>query len=71
MTISKEQYEYATTTDLDPNELEFLRIPGLNSTGNGKFEFRLKDYRDVNETFDRIVSVGMIEHVGKKVSINS
>ena len=29
-------------------------------------EFRLMDYRDVNEEFDRIVSVGMIEHVGYK-----
>ncbi|MFH1528097.1 MAG: cyclopropane fatty acyl phospholipid synthase [Bacteroidota bacterium] len=28
--------------------------------------FRLKDYRDVKEKFDRIVSVGMIEHVGYK-----
>ena len=27
---------------------------------------RLMDYRDVNEKFDRIVSVGMIEHVGYK-----
>ena len=26
--------------------------------------FRLQDYRDVPETFDRIVSVGMFEHVG-------
>ena len=29
-------------------------------------EFRLLDYRDVNERFDRIVCVGMIEHVGYK-----
>jgi len=29
-------------------------------------EFRLQDYRDLNEEFDRIVSVGMIEHVGYK-----
>lgn len=29
-------------------------------------EFRLQDYRDVNEKFDRIVSVGMFEHVGYK-----
>jgi len=29
-------------------------------------EFRLMDYRDVKEKFDRIVSVGMIEHVGYK-----
>ena len=29
-------------------------------------EFRLQDYREINESFDRIVSVGMIEHVGNK-----
>jgi len=29
-------------------------------------EIRLQDYRDVNEKFDRIVSVGMIEHIGYK-----
>lgn len=29
-------------------------------------EFRLQDYRAVNERFDRIVSVGMFEHVGRK-----
>ncbi|MFN3873264.1 MAG: cyclopropane fatty acyl phospholipid synthase [Ignavibacterium sp.] len=29
-------------------------------------EIRLMDYRDLNEEFDRIVSVGMIEHVGYK-----
>ncbi len=28
-------------------------------------EFRLQDYRNVAEQFDRIVSVGMFEHVGK------
>jgi cyclopropane-fatty-acyl-phospholipid synthase len=33
---------------------------GLSDT----VEFRLQDYRDVDETFDRIVSVGMFEHVG-------
>lgn len=29
-------------------------------------EIRLQDYRDVEEKFDRIVSLGMIEHVGYK-----
>jgi len=29
-------------------------------------EIRLQDYRDLKEKFDRIVSVGMIEHVGYK-----
>jgi cyclopropane-fatty-acyl-phospholipid synthase len=30
----------------------------------GQIDFRLQDYRDVREKFDRIVSVGMFEHVG-------
>lgn len=29
-------------------------------------EIRLQDYRDLNESFDRIASVGMIEHVGAR-----
>jgi cyclopropane-fatty-acyl-phospholipid synthase len=29
-------------------------------------EFRIQDYRNVSERFDRIVSVGMFEHVGKQ-----
>ena len=32
----------------------------------GRIEFRLQDYRDIAEQFDRIVSVGMFEHVGRK-----
>lgn len=31
-----------------------------------RVEFRLQDYRELPEKFDRIVSVGMFEHVGKK-----
>jgi cyclopropane-fatty-acyl-phospholipid synthase len=30
----------------------------------GRVRFRLQDYREVSERFDRIVSVGMFEHVG-------
>ncbi|CAB0151598.1 Cyclopropane-fatty-acyl-phospholipid synthase [Pseudidiomarina piscicola] len=29
-------------------------------------EFRLKDYREISETFDAVVSIGMFEHVGQK-----
>ena len=29
-------------------------------------KFRLMDYRELEEKFDRIVSVGMFEHVGRK-----
>jgi len=31
---------------------------------SGEIDFALEDYRDVTEKFDRIVSVGMFEHVG-------
>ncbi|BBO19878.1 MAG: cyclopropane-fatty-acyl-phospholipid synthase [Rhodocyclaceae bacterium] len=31
-----------------------------------RVDIRLQDYRDVKETFDRVVSVGMLEHVGLK-----
>ncbi|MGR3363996.1 MAG: class I SAM-dependent methyltransferase [Maritimibacter harenae] len=30
-----------------------------------KVTFRLEDYRDLDETFDRVVVVGMMEHVGQ------
>jgi len=33
---------------------------------NLPIEIRFQDYRDVNETFDRVVSLGMFEHVGYK-----
>lgn len=29
-------------------------------------EIRLRDYREINEKFDKIVSIGMLEHVGHK-----
>lgn len=51
VTLSKEQYQCATGRAAEKN------LAGL-------VEFRLQDYRDVPEKFDRIVSVGMFEHVG-------
>jgi cyclopropane-fatty-acyl-phospholipid synthase len=32
---------------------------------SGRIDFQLRDYRDVSGPFDRIVSVGMFEHVGR------
>ena len=51
VTLSQEQHKVAT---------ERARAAGLE----GQVEFRLTDYRNVSETFDRVVSVGMFEHVG-------
>ena len=50
VTLSEEQIAYAKQRKID-EKLE-------------KVEYRLQDYRNVNETYDRIVSVGMFEHVG-------
>ena len=33
---------------------------------SNQVDFKLVDYRQLNEKFDRIVSVGMFEHVGRK-----
>ncbi len=51
ITLSKEQFARAQTRAMER---------GLNSDAT----FRLVDYRDVDGAFDRIVSVGMFEHVG-------
>lgn len=39
---------------------------GMSHAKELPVEIRLQDYRDISETFDRIVSVGMLEHVGPK-----
>ena len=44
---------------------EQVRVARARATGlANRVEFRLTDYRAVTGTFDRIVSVGMFEHVG-------
>lgn len=46
---------------------EQLKIASARAEEMGlsdRVQFKLLDYRDVTETFDRIVSVGMLEHVG-------
>lgn len=51
VTLSTEQQQLATQRAADM---------GLSD----RVEFRLQDYRELDEQFDRIVSVGMFEHVG-------
>jgi cyclopropane-fatty-acyl-phospholipid synthase len=49
---------------LSQRQLAFARGRAAEKGLADKVEFRLQDYRDVSEKFDRIVSVGMFEHVG-------
>jgi len=51
ITLSREQYAFAT---------EAARARGLAE----RVHFELRDYREVPDRFDRIVAVGMFEHVG-------
>jgi cyclopropane-fatty-acyl-phospholipid synthase len=51
ITLSKEQYRHAQSRALERGLAE-------------EASFQLVDYRDVQGRFDRIVSVGMFEHVG-------
>jgi len=53
VTLSEEQHAYA---------VKRVQDAGLSD----KIDIRLQDYRKVPETFDRVVSVGMFEHVGPR-----
>ena len=54
----------ATGVTLSEEQLSAAQERAQTSGFAGRLDFRLQDYRDVQETFDRIVSVGMFEHVG-------
>lgn len=51
---------YGVTISAEQKKLAEQRCNGLDVT------IMLQDYRDLNQQFDRIVSVGMFEHVGPK-----
>ncbi len=53
-----------TGITLSHEQLALARVRAGEKNLGSEVEFRLQDYRDVAETFDRIVSVGMFEHVG-------
>ena len=51
---------------LSKNQLEYAQQKAKEMNLENQVEFRHADYRQLNEKFDRVVSVGMFEHVGKK-----
>jgi|TARA_Y100001970_G_scaffold666_1_gene759 cyclopropane-fatty-acyl-phospholipid synthase len=53
ITLSKNQLDYSN------NKVKELNL-------ENQVSFKLMDYREIDEKFDRIVSVGMFEHVGRK-----
>ena len=51
---------------LSREQLELARRRAAEAGVSGRVRFELLDYRDVTGTFDRIASVGMLEHVGQR-----
>ncbi|MCX7675982.1 MAG: cyclopropane-fatty-acyl-phospholipid synthase family protein, partial [Alteraurantiacibacter sp.] len=50
---------------LAPDQIAFCKERAKAAGVSDKVKFALMDYRDVEGTFDRICSVGLLEHVGK------
>ena len=55
-----------TGITLSENQLEYSQKKAKELNLENQVQFKLMDYRQLNEKFDRIVSVGMFEHVGRK-----
>jgi len=53
-----------TGVTLSLEQLALARVRAGERQLDDRVAFRMQDYRDVEETYDRIVSVGMFEHVG-------
>ena len=55
-----------TSLTISPSQLEQARSLAEKEKYSDRVEFLLQDYRDVDGKFDRVVSIEMIEAVGKK-----
>ena len=64
--IAQKTNSIVTGITLSENQLEYSNNKAKELNLGNQVKFKLMDYRDVNEKFDRIVSVGMFEHVGRK-----
>ncbi len=64
--IAQKTNASVTGITLSENQLEYSKRKAKELNLGNQVEFKLADYRELNEKFDRIVSVGMFEHVGRK-----
>jgi len=55
---------HVTGVTLSQEQHKLSRARAEEKGLGGRADFRLQDYRDIKERFDRIISVGMFEHVG-------
>ena len=64
--IAKKTSSHVVGITLSENQLEYSKKKVKELNLGNQVDFKLIDYRQINEKFDRIVSVGMFEHVGRK-----
>jgi len=64
MTLAEEVGVEVVGITLSQEQLAVAKARAQSRGLQDRVEFRLQDYRDVGGHFDRIVSVGMFEHVG-------
>jgi len=64
--IAKKSQCEVTGITLSQNQYEYSLKKAKENNLENQVQFKLADYRDFNEKFDRVVSVGMFEHVGRK-----
>ena len=64
--IAKQSQCEVTGITLSENQLKYSQNKVKELNLENQVNFKLMDYRELNEKFDRVVSVGMFEHVGRK-----
>jgi cyclopropane-fatty-acyl-phospholipid synthase len=64
MTLAADHGAQVTGVTLSTEQLALARERAAAADLSDRVRFELTDYRDLSRTFDRIVSVGMLEHVG-------
>lgn len=64
LTLAKEYGAKVTGITLSQEQLQVARERARAAGLDGQVQFQLLDYRKLNRIFDRVVSVGMFEHVG-------
>ena len=64
--IAKQYKCNVTGVTLSENQYNFARNKVKELNLSNQVEIKLADYREIKEKYDRIVSVGMFEHVGRK-----
>ena len=64
--IAKQSKCEVTGISLSENQINYCKNKAKELKVDNQVNFRLCDYREVKDKFDRIVSVGAFEHFGKK-----